>query len=140
MVMAVANAAVPKFTVVIGNSFGAGNYGMCGRAYQPRFLWMWPNARISVMGGPQAASVLVTVRQQQLERDGRTLSDEEKEALQNPIVEKYEEEGDAAYYSTARLWDDGIIDPADTRTVVGLGISAAVNAPFPQPARGVFRM
>ncbi len=139
MVMAVANAAVPKFTVVIGNSFGAGNYGMCGRAYQPRFLWMWPNARISVMGGPQAASVLVTVRQQQLERDGRTLSDEAKEALQRPILEKYEVEGDA-YYSTARLWDDGIIDPVDTRTVVGLGISAAVNAPFPQPARGVFRM
>jgi len=139
MVMAVANAAVPKFTVVIGNSFGAGNYGMCGRAYQPRFLWIWPNARISVMGGPQAASVLVTVRQQQLERDGRTLTDKEKESLQRPILEKYEEEGDA-YYSTARLWDDGIIDPADTRDVVGLGIAAAVNAPFPQPARGVFRM
>ena len=139
MGMAVGNAAVPKFTGGIGNSFGAGNYGMCGRAYQPRFLWMWPNARISVMGGPQAASVLVTVRQQQLQRDGRSLRDDEKEALQRPIVVKYEEEGDA-YYSTARWGDDGSIDPADTRTVVGLGISGAVNAPFPQPARGVFRM
>ena len=139
MVMAVANAAVPKFTVVIGNSFGAGNYGMCGRAYQPRFLWMWPNARISVMGGPQAASVLVAVRQQQLAREGRTLSDEEKESLQSPILEKYDEEGDP-YYSSARLWDDGIIDPTDTRTLVGLGISAAANAPFPQRSQGVFRM
>ena len=139
MVMAVSNAAVPKFTVVIGGSFGAGNYGMCGRAYDPRFLWMWPNARISVMGGPQAASVLLTVRQQQLERQGGSMSEEEQEELRRPILDKYEEEGNP-YYSTARLWDDGIIDPADTRTVVGLGIAASLNAPFPEPSRGVFRM
>jgi len=139
MVMAVSNAAVPKFTVVIGGSFGAGNYGMCGRAYDPRFLWMWPNARISVMGGPQAASVLLTVRQQQLERQGGSLSEDEQEELRRPILDKYEEEGNP-YYSTARLWDDGIIDPTDTRTVVGLGIAASLNAPFPEPSRGVFRM
>jgi len=139
MVMAVSNAAVPKFTVVIGGSFGAGNYGMCGRAYDPRFLWMWPNARISVMGGPQAASVLLTVRQQQLERQGGSLSEEEQEELRRPILDKYEEEGNP-YYSTARLWDDGIIDPVDTRTVVGLGIAASLNASFPEPSRGVFRM
>jgi acetyl-CoA carboxylase carboxyltransferase component len=130
---------VPKFTVVIGGSFGAGNYGMCGRAYDPRFLWMWPNARISVMGGAQAASVLLTVRQQQLERQGRSLSEEEQEELRRPILDKYEEEGNP-YYSTARLWDDGIIDPVDTRTVVGLGIAASLNAPFPEPSHGVFRM
>ncbi len=139
MVMAVSNAAVPKFTVVIGGSFGAGNYGMCGRAYDPRFLWMWPNARISVMGGPQAAAVLVTVRQQQLERQGESMSEEQQEELRRPILEKYEEEGNP-YYSTARLWDDGIIDPADTRTVVGLGIAASLNAPFPERRAGVFRM
>ena len=139
MVMAVSNAAVPKFTVVIGGSFGAGNYGMCGRAYDPRFLWMWPNARISVMGGPQAASVLLTVRQQQLERQGGLLSEDDQEELRRPILDKYEEEGNP-YYSTARLWDDGIIDPVDTRTVVGLGIAASLNAPFPEPGRGVFRM
>ncbi len=139
MVMAVANAAVPKFTVIIGSSFGAGNYGMCGRAYQPRFLWTWPNARISVMGGQQAAEVLATVRLQQLERQGRTLEQQERDELQRPILEKYERESDP-YYSTARLWDDGIIDPADTRTVVGLGIAAAINAPFPERMRGVFRM
>ena len=139
MVMAVSNAAVPKFTVVIGSSFGAGNYGMCGRAYQPRFLWTWPNARISVMGGQQAAEVLLTIRLQQLERQGRTMEQEERDALQQPILEKYEAESDP-YYSTARLWDDGIIDPVDTRTVVGLGIAASVNAPFPEQRRGVFRM
>ncbi len=139
MVMAVSNAAVPKFTVIIGSSFGAGNYGMCGRAYQPRFLWTWPNARISVMGGQQAAEVLATVRLQQLERQGRTLDDEERDALKRPILEKYEVESDP-YYSTARLWDDGIIDPVDTRTVVGLGIAASINAPFPDQRRGVFRM
>ena len=139
MVMAVTNAAVPKFTVIIGSSFGAGNYGMCGRAYQPRFLWMWPNARISVMGGQQAAEVLLTVRQQQLEREGRTLEQEEREALQGPILEKYAVESDP-YYSTARLWDDGIIDPVDTRAVVGLGIAASLNAPFPERKQGVFRM
>ena len=139
MVMAVSNAAVPKFTVIIGSSFGAGNYGMCGRAYQPRFLWAWPNARISVMGGQQAAGVLLTIRLQQLERQGRTLEQEERDALQQPILEKYETESDP-YYSTARLWDDGIIDPVDTRTMVGLGIAASINAPFPEPKRGVFRM
>ena len=139
MVMAVSNAAVPKFTVIIGSSFGAGNYGMCGRAYQPRFLWTWPNSRISVMGGQQAAEVLATVRLQQLERQGQTLEDQERESLQRPILEKYEIEGDP-YYSTARLWDDGIIDPVDTRTVVGLGIAASINAPFPEKKHGVFRM
>ena len=139
MVMAVSNAAVPKFTVIIGSSFGAGNYGMCGRAYQPRFLWAWPNARISVMGGQQAAEVLLTIRLQQLERQGRTLEQEERDALQRPILEKYEVESDP-YYSTARLWDDGIIDPVDTRTVVALGIAASINAPFPEQKRGVFRM
>ena len=139
MVMAVSNAAVPKFTVIVGSSFGAGNYGMCGRAYQPRFLWMWPNARISVMGGQQAAEVLLTIRMQQLERQGRTLEPEERDTLQRPILDKYEVEGDP-YYSTARLWDDGIIDPVDTRMVVGLGIAASINAPFPEPRRGVFRM
>ena len=139
MVMAVSNAAVPKFTVVIGGSFGAGNYGMCGRAYDPRFLWMWPNARISVMGGSQAAAVLLTVRQQQLQRSGGSMSDEDQEELRRPILDKYEEEGNP-YYSTARLWDDGIIDPVDTRTVVGLGIAASLNAPFPEPRWGVFRM
>ena len=139
MVMAVSNAAVPKFTVIIGSSFGAGNYGMCGRAYQPRFLWTWPNSRISVMGGQQAAEVLATVRLQQMERQGRTLEQEERDELQRPILEKYELEGDP-YYSTARLWDDGIIDPVDTRTVVGLGIAASINAPFPEKKQGVFRM
>ena len=139
MVMAVSNAAVPKFTVIIGSSFGAGNYGMCGRAYQPRFLWTWPNSRISVMGGQQAAEVLATVRLQQLERQGRTLEQEERDELQRPILEKYEVESDP-YSSTARLWDDGIINPVDTRTVVGLGIAASMNAPFPEKRQGVFRM
>jgi acetyl-CoA carboxylase carboxyltransferase component len=139
MVHAVANARVPKFTVIIGGSFGAGNYGMCGRAYQPRQLWMWPNARISVMGGEQAASVLAQVKQEQRERQGKPMSEEEIEALKAPILAKYEEEG-SPYYSTARLWDDGIIPPADTRTVLGLGLSAALNAPIPETRFGVFRM
>ena len=139
MVMAVSNAAVPKFTLVIGGSFGAGNYGMCGRAFQPRLLWMWPNARISVMGGPQAAAVLSTVRQQQLERRGRNMTPEERAAVETPILEKYEVEGNP-YYSAARLWDDGIIDPADSRDVIGLAIAASLNAPFPEGGRGVFRM
>ena len=139
MVMAVANAAVPKFTVIIGSSFGAGNYGMCGRAYQPRFLWSWPNSRISVMGGPQAAGVLLSVRSDQAARQGKTLSEQEMEDLQRPIIEKYEEEG-SPYYSTARLWDDGIIDPKDTRDVVGLGIAASMNVPIPESRWGVFRM
>jgi len=138
MVHAVANAAVPKFTVVIGGSFGAGNYGMCGRAFEPRQLWMWPNARISVMGGEQAASVLTQVKQEQRARQGQPMSEAEVEALQAPILQKYEEEG-SPYYSTARLWDDGIIPPADTRTVLGLGLSAALNAEIPETRFGVFR-
>jgi 3-methylcrotonyl-CoA carboxylase beta subunit/propionyl-CoA carboxylase len=139
MVHAVANSVVPKFTVVIGGSFGAGNYGMCGRAYDPRFLWMWPNARISVMGGEQAAGVLTTVKRDQLARDGKTLSEQEEQEIRGPILEKYDQEG-SPYYSTARLWDDGIIDPAQTRTALALAISAAFNAPIPPPKFGVFRM
>jgi acetyl-CoA carboxylase carboxyltransferase component len=139
MVHAVANARVPKFTVIIGGSFGAGNYGMCGRAFEPRQLWMWPNARISVMGGEQAAAVLTQVKTEQRERQGKPLSKAEIESLQAPILAKYEEEG-SPYYSSARLWDDGVIAPADTRTVLGLGISAAMNAPIPETRFGVFRM
>jgi acetyl-CoA carboxylase carboxyltransferase component len=139
MVHAVANARVPKFTVIVGGSFGAGNYGMCGRAYGPRQLWMWPNARISVMGGEQAASVLAQVKQEQLERHGKAMAPAEIEAFKAPILAKYEEEG-SPYYSTARLWDDGIIPPEATRTVLGLGISAALNAPVPETTMGVFRM
>ncbi|MFL5734023.1 MAG: carboxyl transferase domain-containing protein [Chloroflexia bacterium] len=139
MVMAVANAAVPKFTVIIGGSFGAGNYAMCGRAYAPRQLWMWPNARISVMGGQQAANVLLTVRLDNLKRAGKDLEHQEREEFTAPILQKYEDEGNP-YYSTARLWDDGIIDPVDTRTVLGLGIAAALNAPVPASHFGVFRM
>jgi acetyl-CoA carboxylase carboxyltransferase component len=139
MVHAVANAQVPKFTVIIGGSFGAGNYGMCGRAYQPRQLWMWPNARISVMGGEQAASVLAQVKQEQFERQGRSMTPAEIATFKAPILAKYEEEG-SPYYSTARLWDDGVIAPSDTRTVLGLGISAALNAPIGEPRFGVFRM
>jgi len=139
MVMAVANAAVPKFTVVIGGSFGAGNYGMCGRAYSPRQLWMWPNARISVMGGEQAASTLLTVRMDGLAARRKSMTPEEQEAFKAPILAKYEQEGNP-YYSTARLWDDGIIDPLDTRLVLGLGIAAALNAPIPETQYGVFRM
>jgi acetyl-CoA carboxylase carboxyltransferase component len=139
LVHAVANAAVPKLTVVIGGSFGAGNYGMCGRAFEPRFLWMWPNARISVMGGDQAAGVLTTVKRDQLARDRRTLSAEEEDAIRAPILEKYEREG-SPYYSTARLWDDGILDPADTRTALALGLGAAFNAPIGASTFGIFRM
>jgi acetyl-CoA carboxylase carboxyltransferase component len=139
MVHAVANSVVPKMTVVIGGSFGAGNYGMCGRAYEPRLLWMWPNARISVMGGEQAAGVLTTVKRDQLARDGRTLSADEEAAIRNPILEKYEREG-SPYYSTARLWDDGILDPVETRGALALGLSAAFNAPIPDAKFGVFRM
>jgi 3-methylcrotonyl-CoA carboxylase beta subunit/propionyl-CoA carboxylase len=139
MVHAVANSVVPKFTVIIGGSFGAGNYGMCGRAYEPRFLWMWPNARISVMGGEQAAGVLATVKREQLARDGKTLSREEEHQIRQPILDKYEAEG-SPYYSTARLWDDGILDPAQTRTTLALALSAAFNAPIPRPKFGVFRM
>ncbi len=139
MVHAVATSVVPKFTVVIGGSFGAGNYGMCGRAFDPRLLWMWPNARISVMGGEQAAGVLTTVKRDQLARAGKTLSNDEEEAIRAPLLAKYEEEG-SPYYSTARLWDDGILDPADTRAALALGISAAANAPVPPPRVGIFRM
>jgi 3-methylcrotonyl-CoA carboxylase beta subunit/propionyl-CoA carboxylase len=139
MVHAVANSVVPKFTVVIGGSFGAGNYGMCGRAYEPRLLWMWPNARISVMGGEQAAGVLTTVKRDQLARGGETLSVDDEQAIRQPILEKYEREG-SPYYSTARLWDDGILDPAETRHALALGLSAACNAPFAEPKFGVFRM
>ena len=139
MVMAVANAPVPRFTVIIGGSFGAGNYGMCGRAYSPRQLWMWPNARISVMGGEQAASVLATVRQEGLAARGKKMSEEEEAAFKQPILDKYETEGNP-YHSTARLWDDGIIDPRDTRTVLALGIAASLNAPMPDTPFGVFRM
>jgi len=139
MVHAVSNCGVPRFTVIIGGSFGAGNYGMCGRAYEPRLLWMWPNARISVMGGEQAAGVLTTVKRDQLAREGRTLGPEEEHAIRQPILEKYEREG-SPYYSTARLWDDGILDPAETRQALALGLSAAFNAPVQRGAFGVFRM
>jgi 3-methylcrotonyl-CoA carboxylase beta subunit/propionyl-CoA carboxylase len=139
MVHAVANSVVPKLTVVIGGSFGAGNYGMCGRAYDPRFLWMWPNARISVMGGEQAAGVLVTVKRDQLAREGKPFSGDEEDAIRSPILEKYEREG-SPYYSTARLWDDGILDPVETRQALALSLSAAFNAPIPDAKFGVFRM
>jgi acetyl-CoA carboxylase carboxyltransferase component len=139
MVHAVANSVVPKFTVIIGGSFGAGNYGMCGRAYEPRLLWTWPNARISVMGGEQAAGVLTTVKRDQFAREGRTLESTEEDAIRAPILEKYEREG-SPYYSTARLWDDGIVDPAETRQALALGLSAAFNAPIAEARFGVFRM
>lgn len=139
MVTAVACAQVPKFTVIIGGSFGAGNYGMCGRAFNPRFVWMWPNARISVMGGEQAASVLATVKRDGIEGKGGQWSAEEEEAFKAPIRNQYEHQGHP-YYATARLWDDGIIDPADTRRVLALGLSAALNAPVPETKFGVFRM
>jgi acetyl-CoA carboxylase carboxyltransferase component len=140
LVHAVANATVPKLTLIIGGSFGAGNYGMCGRAYNPRFLWMWPNARISVMGGEQAANVLLTIKQDQLARSGRApLTEKDAEKFRQPILEKYEHEG-SPYYSTARLWDDGILDPLDTRSVLALALSAALNAPRPAGKFGVFRM
>ncbi len=139
LVMAVANANVPKFTVIIGGSFGAGNYGMCGRAYSPNLLFMWPNARISVMGGEQAANVLLTVQEDNLKREDKALTDEEREEFKRPILEKYEEEGNP-YHSTARLWDDGVIDPVDTRMVLALGLSAAANAPATETRYGIFRM
>ncbi|GAA4286407.1 carboxyl transferase domain-containing protein [Georgenia daeguensis] len=139
LVTAVATAVVPKLTVVIGGSFGAGNYGMAGRAYDPRFLWIWPNARISVMGGEQAASVLATVRRDGLERAGQKWSADDEEAFRAPIREQYERQG-SPYYSTARLWDDGVIDPVDTRRVLGLGLAAAANAPVPGPVAALYRM
>jgi 3-methylcrotonyl-CoA carboxylase beta subunit len=139
MVTAVACAKVPKFTVIVGGSFGAGNYGMCGRAYSPRFLWMWPNARISVMGGEQAASVLAQVKRDGIEARGGQWTPEDEEAFKAPIRAQYETQGHP-YYASARLWDDGVIDPADTRMVLGLGLSAALNAPVEPTAFGVFRM
>jgi 3-methylcrotonyl-CoA carboxylase beta subunit len=139
LVTAVATAGVPKFTVVIGGSYGAGNYGMCGRAFSPRFLWMWPNARISVMGGEQASTVLSTLRRENIEAGGGTWSVEEEREFQAPIRAQYESQGNP-YYATARLWDDGVIDPADTRLVLGLGLSAAANAPIEPTTFGLFRM
>ena len=139
MVTAVATAKVPKFTVIIGGSFGAGNYGMCGRAYSPRFLWMWPNARISVMGGEQAAGVLATVKRDGMEAAGKTWSADEEAAFKAPIREQYETQGHP-YYASARLWDDGVIDPADTRRVLALGLSASMNAPAEETKFGIFRM
>jgi 3-methylcrotonyl-CoA carboxylase beta subunit len=139
LVTAVACAQVPKFTVLVGGSFGAGNYGMCGRAYDPRFLWMWPNARIGVMGGEQAAGVLAQVKREQVERAGGSLSAEEEAAIKEPILAQYEHQGHP-YYSSARLWDDGVIDPAQTRDVLGLALSATLNAPIEPTTFGVFRM
>jgi 3-methylcrotonyl-CoA carboxylase beta subunit len=139
MVTAVSTVAVPKFTVIVGGSYGAGNYGMCGRAYGPRFLWMWPSARISVMGGEQAASVLATVRRDNIEADSKAWSTEEEESFKAPIRDRYEQEG-SPYYATARLWDDGIILPSETRRVLALAFSAALNAPVPETKFGVFRM
>jgi 3-methylcrotonyl-CoA carboxylase beta subunit len=139
MVTAVACARVPKFTVLIGGSFGAGNYGMCGRAYNPRLLWMWPNARISVMGGDQAANVLARVRRDAMELQGRQWSEEEEEQFKAPLRKQYEEQGNP-YYATARLWDDGILDPMDTRRALALGLAAAQNAPEESTRFGVFRM
>ena len=139
LVMAVATAQVPKLTVIIGGSFGAGNYGMCGRSYAPRFLWTWPNSRISVMGGEQAASVLATVRRESVERAGKSWSAEAEAAFKQPIIEQFERQGHPLYAS-ARLWDDGIIEPARTRDVVGLSLAAALNAPIPETRFGVFRM
>lgn len=139
MVMAVSTVRVPKFTIIIGGSYGAGNYGMCGRAFQPRQLWMWPNAKISVMGGEQAANVLLTVKMDQLEKKGGSMSEKEQQEFKQPILEKYQEES-SAYFSSARLWDDGIIDPADTRRVLALGLSASFNKKWNEKTKGVFRM
>ena len=136
---AVACAEVPKITVLIGGSFGAGNYGMCGRAYSPRFLWTWPNSRISVMGGFQAAGVLATVKREGIERQGGQWSDEEEAAFKQPIIDQFEHQGHPLYAS-ARLWDDGVIDPADTRMVLGLALSACLNRPIEETRFGVFRM
>lgn len=139
LVHAVANADVPKFTMIIGGSYGAGNYAMCGRAYAPRLLWIWANGRISVMGGEQAASVLLTVKEKRLKEEGKKFSEKEKEALVKPVLEKYEHEG-SPYFSTARLWDDGILDPLETRETLALAISMSLNAPIPDYKVGIFRM
>ena len=139
MVTAVATAQVPKFTILIGGSFGAGNYGMCGRAYDPRFLFMWPNSRISVMGGEQAAGVLAQVKRDQKEKRGEQWSEQEEADFKQPIIDDYEHQGHP-YYASARLWDDGVIDPADTRQVLGLAISASLNNPIEETKFGLFRM
>jgi 3-methylcrotonyl-CoA carboxylase beta subunit len=139
MVTAVATANVPKFTILIGGSFGAGNYGMCGRAYDPRFMFMWPNARISVMGGEQAANVLAQVTRDKHERDGVSWSSKEEAAFKQPIIDNYEHQGHP-FYASARLWDDGVIDPADTRRVLGLAIAASHNREIEETKFGVFRM
>jgi len=138
-VTAVSCARVPKFTCIVGGSFGAGNYGMCGRAYSPRFLYMWPNSRISVMGGEQAASVLAQIQKDNLAKSGKKWTKEQEDAFKKPTLDKYEKEGEPLY-STARLWDDGIIDPADTRKVLGLSLEAALNSPIEDTRFGVFRM
>ena len=139
LVNAVANSVVPKITIITGNSFGAGNYAMCGKAYDPRFIYAWPSAKIAVMGGEQAAGVLTTVKEEQLKAAGKEFAEAEKEALRQSILKKYETEG-AAYYSTARLWDDGIIDPVNTRTVIALGIAVSLNKKWEETKNGVFRM
>ena len=139
MVMAVACAKVPKITIIIGGSFGAGNYAMCGRAYAPRFLWSWPNARISIMGGEQAASVLAQISQDRKIVEGEQWTEAQEKAFKKPILEQYEAQGHP-YYASARLWDDGIIDPADTRLIIGLSLSAAMHAPIEDTHFGVFRM
>jgi acetyl-CoA carboxylase carboxyltransferase component len=139
LVHAVANAQVPKFTVIVGGSYGAGNYAMCGRGYDPRILWMWPNSRICVMGGEQAADVLLTVKMAGLKKQGKTMTKKEQDAFKKPVIERYEQEA-SAYYSTARIWDDGILDPLDTRNALALGISMSLNAPVPDQQYGVFRM
>jgi 3-methylcrotonyl-CoA carboxylase beta subunit len=139
MVHAVACADVPKFTVIVGGSYGAGNYAMCGRGYFPRLLWMWPNARISVMGGEQAAGVLVQVKEEQYAAQSKQLSADEIDAIRKPVLEKYEREG-SPYYSTANIWDDGILDPVDTRQALALGIAMASNKPVPDYRPGVYRM
>lgn len=139
LVMAVATAKVPKITLVVGGSFGAGNYGMCGRAYSPRFMWTWPNSRISVMGGEQAASVLSTIKREQIESQGGSWSKDEEDAFKIPIREQYERQGHP-YYASARLWDDGVIDPVDSRRVLALSLMATMSAPQPETKFGVFRM
>jgi 3-methylcrotonyl-CoA carboxylase beta subunit len=139
LVHAVATANVPKFTIITGGSFGAGNYAMAGRAFEPRFLFMWPNAKISVMGGEQAANVLITIKEDQLKAKGGKLAEKDKEQIRKEILEKYETEG-SAFYSTSRLWDDGIIDPTDTRKILGMALSVSLNKPFGEPQNGVYRM
>jgi acetyl-CoA carboxylase carboxyltransferase component len=139
MVHAVANANIPKITLVVGGSFGAGNYGMCGRAYDPNYLFMWPQSRISVMGGPQAADVLVTVKMEQLLREGKKLNATDIEMMRQPILEKYEREG-SAYYGSARLWDDGVIDPTATRQILSQALASTIHCQWPETQFGIFRM